>query len=203
MLIADQIIAEAGSAGIDANLALAVATHESGLNQSAVGSHGEIGVFQLMPATAAGLGVDPSNLAQNIHGGVSYLAQMLSSFGGDPFKAVAAYNCGPGCVSQAVSEHGAAWFDSIPASTQDYVIAILGTTPDDQALASPPPSPAAPGAPAWSTDPVTGQPVLSMTVTAPAPGMNLEMLALALGLAGLLWFGYSYAASDQEEIYNE
>jgi soluble lytic murein transglycosylase-like protein len=122
--IAQAIFAEAQRQGVDPALALEVANAESGLNQSAVGAAGEIGVFQLMPATAAQLGVNPYDLAQNIQGGITYLRQLLAQFG-DPAKAVAAYNCGPGCVSAALA-YGADWFSHIPSSTQSYVTKILG-----------------------------------------------------------------------------
>jgi soluble lytic murein transglycosylase-like protein len=50
-----------------------VANRESGFNQEAMGSKGEIGVFQLMPSTASELGVNASNLEDNIIGGIAYL----------------------------------------------------------------------------------------------------------------------------------
>lgn len=129
MSVQDQIVASATAAGVDPNLALAVAQRESGFNQNAVGASGEIGIFQLMPATAAGLGVDPTTVDGNIAGGVRYLAQMLALFGGDPFKALAGYNAGPGRVSQAIAQSGDNWFNAIPASTQDYVASIMGQVP--------------------------------------------------------------------------
>ena len=84
-------------------LALRIAQRESGFDNNAVGAAGEIGIFQLMPSTAAQLGVDPTDPTQNIAGGVAYIAQMLRTFGGDTQKAAAAFNCGPACVAQAVS----------------------------------------------------------------------------------------------------
>lgn len=124
MSIADQIFAEAQRQGVDPSLALELAQRESGLNQSAIGSAGEIGIFQLRLDTAAQLGVNPYDQAQNISGGISYLRQQLARFG-DPAKALAAYNCGPGCVSNAIV-FGNAWFAHVPASTRDYVNTILG-----------------------------------------------------------------------------
>ena len=109
------ITSTAQAYGVSPALALAVAQQESGFNQSAVGSSGEIGVFQLMPGTAAGLGVDPANLQQNVQGGVAYLAQLLSQFGGNTALALAAYNAGPGAASSG----------NIPASTQSYVSSVL------------------------------------------------------------------------------
>ena len=114
------IVQEAAAQGVDPSLAIAVANAESGGNQNAVSSAGAIGVFQLMPATAAGLGVDPTVLAQNIHGGILYLRQLIGQYGGDLQKVLAAYNWGPGNVNNAVAAGGASWFMNIPSSVQRY-----------------------------------------------------------------------------------
>lgn len=103
---------------VDPRLVAAVAQTESGGNQEAVSPVGAIGVMQLMPDTAAGLGVNPYDKKQNIEGGAKYLRQMMDTFGGDVQKAVAAYNAGP----QAVKE-----YNGIPPyrETQDYVNKVL------------------------------------------------------------------------------
>ncbi|MBR6342708.1 MAG: lytic transglycosylase domain-containing protein [Selenomonadaceae bacterium] len=103
---------------VDPKLLSAVAEAESGGNQSAVSPAGAVGVMQLMPDTAASLGVDPYDEKQNIEGGAKYLRQMLDSFGGDVRKAVAAYNAGP----QAVHDYG-----GVPPyrETQSYVNRVL------------------------------------------------------------------------------
>jgi len=93
--IQSQIVAAANAAGIPASIALAVAQIESNFNQSAVNAGGDTGVMQISPATAVTLGIDPTNLDQNINGGVGYLAQLYQKFGDWP-TALAAYNCGPG-----------------------------------------------------------------------------------------------------------
>src|SRR5512146_3469266 len=60
------------------------------------------GPGQLMPATAAAMGVkDPQNLAENIEGSASYAASLYNKFSGNVKKATAAYNAGPGVVRKA------------------------------------------------------------------------------------------------------
>ena len=129
MTIQDQITQAANAAGVPASLALAIAQRESNFDNNAVGSAGEIGIFQLLPSTAAQLGVDPTDPTQNIAGGVAYLAQLLRTFGGDTQKAAAAFNCGPTCVSNAISQGGSNWAAFIPSSTQAYVVGVTGSLP--------------------------------------------------------------------------
>jgi soluble lytic murein transglycosylase-like protein len=114
------IVQAAQAQGVPPSLALALAQRESGLNPNAVSSAGAIGVMQLMPSTAAQLGVDPYDANQNIQGGVSYLAQLYQQFG-DWWTAAAAYNWGPGNVSKA----NAAGTD-YPSSVQGYANAVVG-----------------------------------------------------------------------------
>jgi soluble lytic murein transglycosylase-like protein len=115
--IQDDISAAASRYGIPAWLALAVAKRESGFDPNARGAAGEIGVFQLMPGTAADLGVNPSDPAQNIDGGLRYLQQMYQRFG-DWRTALEAYNAGPGRVSSG----------NIPSSSVAYADSILGAS---------------------------------------------------------------------------
>lgn len=158
MTVQDQITQAANSTGVPAWLALSIAQRESGFDNSAVGAAGEIGIFQLMPSTAAQLGVDPTDPTQNIAGGVAYIAQMLRTFGGDTQKAAAAFNCGPACVAQAVSIGGANWAAHIPSSTQSYVAGVTGSLPSlsaaspDATNAAGATTPAAPSFPAAAFD---------------------------------------------------
>jgi len=120
------IIAAAQAAGVDPNLAVAVAQQESGGNQNAVSSAGAIGIFQLMPATATELGVDPTDAMQNIQGGIAYLSQLLTEFGGNVTEVLGAYNWGPAAVTNAIASYSGQWLNHAPSETQNYVAAIIG-----------------------------------------------------------------------------
>ena len=104
--------------GVPEDLFLRLVQQESGWNQGAVSAKGAQGLAQLMPGTAARLGVDASDPLQNREGGARYLAMMYSRFGSWRL-ALAAYNAGP----QAVEKYG-----GIPPyeETKGYVAAILG-----------------------------------------------------------------------------
>ncbi len=103
--------------GLDPALLRAVAWQESRGRMSAVSPKGALGVMQLMPSTAAELGVDPAVMSDNIRGGALYLRRQLDRFGSVPL-ALAAYNAGPG----AVLRHR-----GIPPyrETRDYVARIM------------------------------------------------------------------------------
>ena len=116
--VQQQIIDTANQYGVDPNLALAVAQQESGFRQNATSSAGAIGVFQLMPSTAAELGVNPYDVNGNIVGGIAYLKQKLDANGGDPTLALAAYNAGQANVDK---------YGGVPPfpETQDYVDKVM------------------------------------------------------------------------------
>ena len=97
----------------------AVAWTESRFNPRAVSPAGAVGVMQLMPDTAAQLGVDPARADQNIHGGAAYLRAMLEQFHGDLVLALAAYNAGPAAVHR---------YNGVPPypETRAFVESVLG-----------------------------------------------------------------------------
>ncbi len=112
------MLADAARAyGLHPGLLEAVAWQESRGRMNAVSPKGALGVMQLMPGTAAELGVRPTDLAENIRGGALYLRRQIDRFGSVPL-ALAAYNAGPGAVMR---------YRGIPPyrETQDYVAKIM------------------------------------------------------------------------------
>ena len=103
--------------GVDASLLAAMASQESGFNASAVSPAGAQGLMQFMPTTAAGLGVNPLDPSSAIDGAARYMSSLTQQFGSTDL-ALAAYNAGPGTVSQ---------YGGIPpyAETQNYVRAVM------------------------------------------------------------------------------
>jgi hypothetical protein len=83
--------------GIPTGLFDAVIMRESGYNPIAISSANAYGLAQLMPGTAAGLGVNRYDPVENLRGGARYLRQQLDRFG-QVHLALAAYNAGPGRV---------------------------------------------------------------------------------------------------------
>ena len=105
--------------GLDPALVLAVVAVESGFRPESASPKGARGLMQLMPATAAALGVtnafDP---AANLDGGTRHLGALVARYGGDLKRALAAYNAGAG----AVDVHR-----GVPPypETRDYVAKVL------------------------------------------------------------------------------
>jgi soluble lytic murein transglycosylase-like protein len=92
--------AAADKYGLPRLLVRSVMAAESGFQLDAVSPKGAIGLMQLMPATAQDLGVDPHDPAQNVDAGVRYLRDLLNRYDGGLWRALAAYNAGPGAVDK-------------------------------------------------------------------------------------------------------
>ena len=112
---ADEVTAAAAEHGVDPALIRAVMHAESAFNPNAVSRVGAQGLMQLMPATASRFGVTSAfEPAENIKGGVSYLAWLTKRFNGDMQRVAAGYNAGEGAVDK---------YDGIPPyeETMRYV----------------------------------------------------------------------------------
>jgi hypothetical protein len=158
------VVAEAKRQGVDPRLAVATAFSEGNRQQRfrhtqdgklITSPAGAVGLMQVMPATGAMYGLDPTQYRQNIQAGVRHLKDNYERFGAIPALTFAAYNAGPG----AVQEHR-----GIPpyTETQGYVqraLAYLGHWLSPRtAEAGPPaaPTPTPPPAPAGAAAPYPG-----------------------------------------------
>lgn len=95
--VKNTIVQHSVALGVDPAIALSIAKVESGYNHSRRSAYGAVGVFQLMPSTAAKLGVNPYHLTDNIKGGILYYKMMYKMFGSTEL-ALAAYNAGPAYI---------------------------------------------------------------------------------------------------------
>jgi soluble lytic murein transglycosylase-like protein len=122
--LASRVIREADAASLDARLVVALVAVESAWNPGAISPAGARGLGQLMPATAAALGVDPDDPEANLHGTVVHLAALLQRYRRYPAeeryrRAIAGYNAG----ASAVERYG-----GVPpyAETRLYVRRVIG-----------------------------------------------------------------------------
>lgn len=117
---ADLINKVATEEGVDPKLLSKLVKQESGYNPNAVSPCGAIGLCQLMPKTAEGLGFSRDEMydpEKNLKAGAKYLKAQLDKFGSVE-KALAAYNAGPGAVEQ---------YGGVPpyGETEHYVAKIM------------------------------------------------------------------------------
>jgi len=169
---ARSLLADSQRARLDPNLIMALVTVESSWQQTAVSHSGARGLGQLMPTTAAKLGVNPRDPSQNLRGAATYLRSLINRFAGRGVEtmryAIGAYNAGPRAVERYVVKVLAQWHTlsirvakvlatdipavTAPADEQQWLthanVSALATTASAPALAAPAAAPAA--------DPVTG-----------------------------------------------
>jgi cell wall-associated NlpC family hydrolase len=126
----EQLFQAAGAKyGLNPRLLAAVAKTESNFDPAARSGVGAVGLMQFMPATAKGMGIDPTDPAQAIDGAAKYLRTQLDRFGSVDL-ALAAYNAGPGAVQRS---------GGIPpyAETRNYVAKVTGLLGGQSATAPP------------------------------------------------------------------
>jgi hypothetical protein len=141
--------------GVNQDLVWAVIRQESGFNPHAVSPKGAMGLMQLMPGTAALMGVtDAFDVEQNIAGGIKYLERCLSRFNQDVSLALAAYNAGPdnvvkyqGCPPfPETRQYVASVLNAYAGATIREDLKLIGLSPvmDDEEI-----GPVSPGGLAW------------------------------------------------------
>lgn len=119
VMSANDLLAKAATdQGLPPELVRSVAKIESGFHQDAVSAKGAIGLMQLMPGTAAQLGVRADRAEENAQGGAKYLRDLLLRYHYDSVLALAAYNAGACAVDK---------YRGVPpyAETRQYVLKVL------------------------------------------------------------------------------
>jgi soluble lytic murein transglycosylase-like protein len=121
--LAASVLVESDRVGVDARLVVALVAVESSWRPGAVSRAGALGLGQLMPATAAGIGVDPLDPRANLAGTVRHLGRLLRRYGRleAPARyvlALAAYNAGEAAVDR---------YGGVPpyAETRSYVGSVI------------------------------------------------------------------------------
>lgn len=109
----------------------AVQKEESGNNPDAISPKGAKGLMQVLDSTNynPGFGVRPAadnSAAERARVGHDYLDAMIAYYKGNPKKALAAYNWGPGNVDKTLAKYGSGWGDHLPKETRDYIQDITG-----------------------------------------------------------------------------
>ncbi len=173
---------------VEVNLSRAVAFAESGFNPGVPrGGRGEIGPFQIIPATAeyvrnlpnapdAVRMADVYSIEGNAAIGIFYLSTLLHQFQ-DKWKAVAAYNAGPTRVANLIKRYGEGYFQNLPPTTQTYVQRVQRIYA--QLVAESAPSPL-PDLPSGILDPIR------RFVTDLSRALNVPVWVIALFVAALI-----------------
>lgn len=118
--VSDAIRQASAATGASQPLLRAIATVESGMRPGLTSPKGAQGLFQLMPATQRQWGItNPFDPYQSAMGGAQQIQWLLNRYGGDPSKALAAYNYGPGNYDKAM-----AYGRQLPPETVNYVRAV-------------------------------------------------------------------------------
>ena len=113
--------------GLPDGFLAAVADAESDFNPRARNNNsGASGMFQFMPATAKGYGIDPFDPTQAADAAGKMLSGLIAKYDGDVSKALAAYNWGGGNLDKAIKKYGDNWIAHAPEETQKYINKILG-----------------------------------------------------------------------------
>ena len=116
---------QASSHGLSSYLFERQIDKESSWRTDVVSPSGAIGIAQFMPSTAYALGVNPYNPYQSLSGMARLMSQFVSLYGSFD-KALAAYNCGEGCLQSANIRCGWKWKGCIPSETRSYIAIIDG-----------------------------------------------------------------------------
>lgn len=116
----------ATKAGIDPGVFARQIQQESGFNPNARSPAGAVGIAQIMPGTAAGWHVDPTNPVAALNVAAAHMADYVRKYG-SMRNALIAYNAGPGAVGRG----------SLPAETRNYIATILGGSESGQTSVSP------------------------------------------------------------------
>lgn len=114
------------NAGINPTYFVQQINAESSFNPNAVSPSGAVGIAQMIPSTAAGIGANPYDPVSALNGAARLMAGYAKQYGGDYAKALAAYNAGSGTVDYAIKIGGANWRAYVPAETQNYIYKIMG-----------------------------------------------------------------------------
>ena len=196
----DSIVSAASKRNnLDPDLVNSLILVESGFDPNAVSPKGARGLMQLMPQTAARMGVQNAmDPAANVEGGTRYLGELLSRYHNDLSKALAAYNAGPDRVEQY---HGVPPYPE----TLAYVARIIGDfnrKKDAQRRLQPDPGSNRPQdqSPVATEFSVPGQPkIVRPAVVRYAPSANTASRAAISDAARLISMMNSFPQVDQPE----